>query len=205
MSVCLSERPVSETRCRPRPSRTTWHCSTVHCWVCLSIRLSVCLSVCPSICLFVSVYLWDQYHWLHVPEHIFSKLPYSPTKLSLAVCRHICRLSSLASSQLRHRSSNSDQPIVPSFNLTSVSRRTLPSCQSVEQSASTPHLSTVTHDFLAVLRTFLSFPCSLSSCRMHRICMCCVQTISHGRGCTERRASHRSYAGCTRSTRPRLC
>ena len=102
-------------------------------------------------------------HWLCVPERILFKvavLTYralngsAPAYLS----SYFTRVADVPS-RSRLRSSASEQLIVPSFNLATVSKCAFP--VSVEQSTYTPHLSTVTRDLPAASQD-LSFPAFLS-------------------------------------------
>jgi len=93
-------------------------------------------------------------HWLRVPESILFKVAvftYSALNSSAPayLSSYFTRVINVSSGpSLRSWSSNSEQLIVPSFNLTMVSRRTFPvSAAHLWNSTCTPHLSTVAHDF----------------------------------------------------------
>jgi len=100
-------------------------------------------------------------HWLRVPERILFKvavLTYRTVNDSAPVymSSYFTRVA-VVLSRLRLRSSTSDQLIVPSYNLASVSRRVFQfGCLSLDQSHCTSHISTVAHGFPAASWDFFS-------------------------------------------------
>ena len=83
-------------------------------------------------------------HWLHIPENIFkvAVLTYRTVNDSAAVylSSYFTRVADVLS-RLRLRSSTSDQLIVPSYNLPSVSKRAFPVSAAFLRNSHTAHLT----------------------------------------------------------------